>query len=444
MERNQGSLKKGLIVAAIIVCVPLFNGSCISDIVQVGTGYKAKIMCSSVFVSDRDPDDVEKVDLLATKAYPIKAEIDRPGKEVTASIFGLLPTRAVYREGLGCTVALDLTDAELAAQAKAAPASPKQLDENLLWPHGGKVETSELPEEVDKTKLDEAMEFAFTDPGPDRPVGARAVVVVYKGRIVAEKYAPKFSKDTPLLGWSMTKSVTNAMVGILVKQGKLDIKAPAPVPEWKDPNDPRSKITLDQLMRMSSGLKFIEEYEENITSDCNMMLMAERDMAAFAASQPLEADPDSKWSYSSGTTNIISRIVRQAIGGTDQDYFSFPRDELFDKLGMNSAVIEPDASGTFVGSSYMYATARDWARFGLLFLQDGVWRGERILPEGWVEYSTTPTPKAEQGGYGAQWWLNVGSLKNSAKRWMPEIPAGWEETPTVILTAWETWSLACT
>jgi hypothetical protein len=179
----------------------------------------------------------------------------------------------------------------------------------------------------------------------------------------------------------MTKSVTNALVGILVGQGKLSVDEPAPVPEWSGPDDPRGAITLDQMLRMSSGLEFGEIYEDP-RSDVCLMLFSVRDAAAYAADKPLETGPGGKWYYSSGTTNIISRIVRDSVGGTQADYFAFPRRALFDRIGMRSAIIEPDPSGTFVGSSYMYATARDWARFGLLYLQDGVWEGERILPEG--------------------------------------------------------------
>jgi len=171
---------------------------------------------------------------------------------------------------------------------------------------------------------------------------------------------------------------------------------------------------------MSSGLEFLEEYQTKPNSDCNVMLFEKNDAAAFAAAKPLEAEPDSRWSYSSGTTNIVSRLIRKAVPGSQQDYLAFPRRHLFDKIGMKSAVIEPDPSGTFVGSSFMYATARDWARFGLLYLNDGVWEGERILPHGWVRYSTTPTPGAPaKKPYGAQFWLNTGEPDD---RWMPKLP----------------------
>ena len=278
-----------------------------------------------------------------------------------------------------------------------------------------------LPAVIDTRKLKNVTERAFTEPDPAKPRRTRAVIVLYDGRIIAERYAAGFSRETPQLGWSMTKSVTNALVGVLVKEGKLKLRDPAPVPEWRSPGDPRAAITLDNLLRMSSGLRFKEDYK-NPRSDAIRMLLAEPDAGAYAAEKPLEVAPNSRWSYSSGTANIISRIVRQSAGGSLSDFTAFAHRALFDRVGMASAVIEPDPSGTFVGSSFMYATPRDWARFGLLYLNDGVWKNERILPEGWVKYSTTPTPNAPKGEYGAQFWLNAGRSGQPEDRWMPKVP----------------------
>ena len=219
-----------------------------------------------------------------------------------------------------------------------------------------------------------------------------------------------------------SKSVTSALVGVLVKAGKLELHGPAPVVEWQKPGDPRQAITLDMLLRMSSGLAFNEGYGDPFADVLHMLYRSE-DFGGYAAQCDLAHTPDSHWSYSSGTSNLVSRIVREAVGGTQADYFNFPRTVLFGPLGMGSAVMEPDASGTFVGSSYTYATARDWARFGLLYLKDGVWQGERILPEGWVKYSATPTPTAPKGNYGAHWWLNAGTSAEPESRPMPTLPA---------------------
>ena len=223
----------------------------------------------------------------------------------------------------------------------------------------------------------------------------------------------------------------------MVKNGKLRLNEPAPVPEWQKEGDPRGKITLDQLLRMSSGLEFGEVYKP--LYDATRMLYGSADFAAYAAAKPLEAAPDTKWSYSSGTANIISRIVRTEADKSYRNSYTFMREELFDRIGMQSAVPEPDPSGTYVGSSYTFATPRDWARFGLFYLQDGVWNGERILPEGWVRYTTTPTSGAPIGEYGALFWLNAGPVSDPGKRRWPSSPAdaysadGYQEQKVIVI-----------
>jgi CubicO group peptidase (beta-lactamase class C family) len=408
----------GVLIAIILVVGIAYYQ--LSKIAPIGTGFNAKIACSGVFVSDRDFEEVQTIDLGATASIPFTTRIDKARQTASSTLYGLFRQTAVYRQGLGCTLAVDISAQQLRQQRFSIPKPSKPALESEAWPLG-EMTSPDLPSEIDEKKLKTAVEFAFVDPDPADPVHTRAVVAVYNGEIVAEKYADTYSKDTMLLGWSMTKSVTNALVGILVNQGKLNIYRTAPVPEWKQPDDPRSRITLDQLLRMSSGLKFVEEYESNITSDCNKMLFLEPDMGAFAASMPLAVNPEVRWSYSSGTANIISRIIRQTLGGSEQAY-AFIQKQLFDRLGMRRAVIEPDAFGTMVGSSYMYATARDWARVGLLFLNDGVWQGRRILPKGWVAYSTTPTLKAPRGEYGAQFWLNAGTPGRPEDRNFPNLP----------------------
>jgi CubicO group peptidase (beta-lactamase class C family) len=391
-----------------------------------GTGYLAKVLCSAVFVAGREPADVIATDLDIFDYALIRGEVDVERRTATASNIGPLSRTigsysrtAVYREGLGCTLANDVSVDELRRQLEGVAIERlTAVPVDRPWPEGDRVDP---PTGVDAAVLEAALDQGFSEPDPDRPRLTRAVVAVHRGRIVAERYADGFSKDTELVGWSMTKSVTNALVGILVGRGALDLDAPAPVPEWSSPDDPRHAISLDQLMRMSSGLEFVETYDDRPDSDVNVMNYTKPDVAAFAASKPLQAPPDTRWHYSSGTSNIVSRIVRGAVD--EDDYWSFPRRELFNRVGMSSAVLEPDASGTFVGSSYMYATARDWARFGLLYLRDGVWSGQRVLPEGWVKYSTTPTPTGTPGvSYGAQFWLNVESPPGSGRRWLPFLP----------------------
>jgi len=234
-----------------------------------------------------------------------------------------------------------------------------------------------------------------------------AEIVVHKGEVVHETYGPDTGPDTTLISWSTGKSGTHALVGIAVRDGLLDLDAPAPVPEWA--GDARSAITLRQLLHMTSGLRFVEDYVDDSISHCIDMLFGagQADVAAYAAALPLDHPPDSVFNYSSGTTNIVSRIVGQAVGGGEAAMRAFMAEELFGPLGMTSADPRFDAAGTFVGSSFLYCTARDFARFGQLYLADGVWEGRRLLPEGWVDFARTPAPAPveEEFGYGAHWWL---------------------------------------
>ena len=274
------------------------------------------------------------------------------------------------------------------------------------WP------TGDIPDNADKKTLQALLDHAFAAEAPADLGETHATVIVQGGKLIHERYWTGFGPDVTCPSWSKAKSITQALVGILVGEGKLDIHARADVPEWKGAGDKRAAITLDQLLRMSSGLAFREDYVEAGVSDVIEMLFGkgQEDVAHFAASLPLEHQPDSFWSYSSGTTNIISRIVKEAAGVSGASYEAFMRERLLDRIGMASALPKFDKAGTFIGSSFCYATPRDFARFGLLYLRDGVWEGKRILPEGWVDYARTPTwqQPTDSGPYGAQWWIGTG------------------------------------
>jgi CubicO group peptidase (beta-lactamase class C family) len=332
-------------------------------------------------------------------------EIDRAAEEVRiGALFGLVEARAERHPGLGCSL-FHGGEPPTPLPEIERPTSTDPTTADSPWriaPFGPDAP----PTGLDMNALEAALDEAFSEPNPADPRRTRAVVVVHDGWVVAERYAEGIEPTTPLIGWSMTKSVTHALVGIAVGDGILAIEDPLPVPEWTGDDDPRKAITLDQALRMSTGLEFEEVYTD-FTSDVVRMLMRAQDAGALAASKPLEAEPGAKWYYSSGTTNIVSRVLRHVMAD-DLAYWRYPYERLFNPLGMTSAVLETDPSGTFVGSSYSYATARDWARFGLFYLNDGVWDGERILPEGWVRYGVTPTPGAPNQEYGAHWWLNAG------------------------------------
>jgi len=260
-------------------------------------------------------------------------------------------------------------------------------------------------------ELSDLLDEAFGRPGGAEPsedlAETLAFVAMVGDTVVAERYAPGLGPDDTLLSWSMAKSVTHALVGVLVGEGRLDLSAPAPVPEWADPDDPRHAITLDDLLAMRPGLAFAENYVDAEVSDCIDMLFGAGadDMGAYAAAKPLVGGPGSLFNYSSGTTNIVCRIIADVVG-RGPVLERWMRQVLFDPVAMASAAPKFDGAGVFVGSSYLYATARDFARFGALYRDDGCIGGHRILPEGWVAHGTTLRSRDEDSdGYGAHWWL---------------------------------------
>ena len=261
-------------------------------------------------------------------------------------------------------------------------------------------------------RVRQAVDYAFSPEALPDLGQTHALVIIQGGRLVLERYADGFGPEQTYPSWSKAKSITQALVGIAVGDGRLDIMAPADVSEWAGAGDPRGAITLDLLLRMSSGLAFVEDYEPDHPSDVIAMLFGEGkdDVAHYAARKPLAHAPGGFWSYSSGTSNIVSRCVARAMDAFGADFEAFMRARLFEPLGMTSAEPKFDAAGTFIGSSYCFCTARDFARFGLLYLRDGVWEGRRILPSGWVDYARTPTwqQPTEDGPYGAHWWLGLG------------------------------------
>jgi CubicO group peptidase (beta-lactamase class C family) len=267
--------------------------------------------------------------------------------------------------------------------------------------------------------LNRLLDHAFSQPEPDDLERTNAVVIVQRGAIVAERYRDGVDPDRAFISWSMAKSITSCLVGILVKQGKLDISQPIPVKEWAK-DDPRRRITIDQMLRMVDGLRFREaehlgdgsiRYYPDEESDVIPMLFGsgKDDVAAFASTLPYQAEPEARWNYNSGASNLLSRLVSETVGGGEAEMRAFMKRELFDRIGMKTADPRFDEAGHFIGSAFCYCSARDFARFGYLYLRDGVWDGARILPEGWVDYSRTASPQSE-GLYGAHFWVIPGSL----------------------------------
>ena len=367
----------------------------INTLLPIITGYPAKYLCSAVFVSNRLPADVEALDLHFSFIKYTKSKVNFQDSSVTSSfLWG--KSKAIYRKGFGSTLLRGTDEATLRSIKFPKSQVTKYNQDTIAWPMGNL-----LPDTItgiDKLKLAEITKKLMIDNAYNGT--AFAFMVVHKGIPVAESYRREFNVKTRFQSWSMAKSVTNALVGVMVKEGKLDIFKPVNLPQWQ--NDERKHITINDLMHMQSGLKWNEDY--GARSDVTAMLYCEHDFARYTFNRPLDFPIGSKWYYSSGSPNIVQYIMRKTLHN-DARYYNFANTSLFNKIGINDAVIEVDPSGTEVGSSYLYATARDYARFGLLFLQDGLFNGERILPVGWVKYTTTPA-SGSKGIYGALFWLN--------------------------------------
>jgi CubicO group peptidase (beta-lactamase class C family) len=424
-------------ILTLLVLVVLFIGFILFTFPVIMTGMGAKTMCSCVFVTGRDPESVKQQEL---QVFPglssADIEVNYTDSTVTALLIGQT-AKAIFRKGLGCTLLAEQSEEEVRSQPfKLRDWNVPVNQDTILWPQGNKLDTV-VESGINQTLLSTTLDSAFFEKDPEKPVRTHAVVVVYKGKIIAERYASGLNYNSRLKGWSMTKTMTQAMVGLLVKDGKIRIDDPAPIQEWQ--SDERKKITVNNLLQATSGLAWAESYFNPYASFHEMFIRSD-DKAGYAATLALEHEPGTHWEYSSASTNLLSRIVRQETG---DDYHRFPYERLFHKIGMNQAVIEPDAAGTFVGSSYGYASARDWARFGLLYLNDGVWNGERILPEGWVKYSTTPVSVAPKGEYGAQIWLNAGSKSNPEHCQFKGIPHdafvfdGFEENNVTVIPSYD-------
>lgn len=361
------------------------------------SGFSAKSVASGHFIDGRTLETIQQGDNDIDKVDWATNEINEAERFVTSKVYGLKERKAIYREGLGATLINDDFDI---TKPYNVPKRTK-INTNLPFPYGNLEPIDTVFSNIDYTKLNAVVENAFDKKG-QKDKRTRSVIVIYKDKIIAEKYADGFDKNSRILGWSMTKSLTATYFGILQKQGKFDIMKPAPIAEWK--NDERSKITTNDLLHMNSGLEWEEDYGK--ISDVTKMLFIEEDMTKSQINKPLVGKPNNTWNYSSGTTNLLSGILRKQFK-THQEYLDFWYSSLFDKIGMSSAIVETDMAGNFVGSSYGWATTRDWAKFGLLYLHKGNWNDEQLFDESWVKYVSTPT-NTSNGNYGAQFWLNAG------------------------------------
>jgi len=338
------------------------------------SGYGSKNLCSAIYLQHRDARDVKREDLADFPVSLGKFTVNEKDSSVTGSVWGIAKSKTIYRKGCGCTLVNDLSEEEIRGQQFSFPFKPSLNRDSTDWPYGDRL-TYSFPSNVDKDHLQAAVNDVMNESSTSgQPAFTRAVLVLYDGRIIAEQYAPGFDKNTVMLGWSMSKSLTGAMVGILVNQNKLFVDEPAPVAAWA--NTEKRQITIKNLLQQTTGLDFTENYSR--PSSVTKMLFRKGDMAAYTASLALKYKPGTVFNYSSGNSNILSKVIRQVVG--EKDYAAFPYKELFYKIDAYSFLLEADASGTYIGSSYSYATARDFARFGLLYYNNGTWHGERILP----------------------------------------------------------------
>jgi len=385
--------RRASLVAAAVACAVLAvgGGLWIARGAPVATGFYAKQLCSGVFLAGRAPEEVVAHDLAVM--WPgfvfrhVDWEVDRSAGRVRASWFGRAMREAAHRQGSGCTL-------EGRPVPTGAPAGE------------GGVITRPVPAPTERAAsvpaLERLLDATLAVPPGTLPT-TRAVVVMRDGRILAERYAPGFDPDMRFPGWSIAKSVFNAVTGTLVLRGALALDEPVRIDAWRVPGDPRGAITYDHLLRMSSGIEFSERYG-NPWSDVVTMLFVSPGAGRYASTRPVAAPPGTAWNYTSGTTNVLALALKRHVPPGTQ-YGELPRRLLFEPLGMSSAVAERDGEETFIASSYVHATARDWATFGALFAADGVWQGRRLLPEGWVTYSRTPAPADPQRRYGAHFWL---------------------------------------
>jgi CubicO group peptidase (beta-lactamase class C family) len=373
--------------------------------IRVATSYVAHNICSKAFVSGLDPQSVfaEVSDRAGIRRlrHLLRFDLDRSARTVDASTLGLFRSRASFHDGLGCVEwhrrkepYVLKSDVE-ALKAKTPPSLPEIAGPALVEPAD--------------PALKAALDHAFEEPPAPPFRRTKAVVVVHDGKVIAERYAPGIDVDTPLIGFSMTKSVVNALIGVLTQQGLVTPSMPAPIPEWRGATDPRREIEVEHLMRMTTGLDLDET---NSGFDPSSRMFLENDTAAYAVSARMIAPVGTRWHYSSPTTQILARIVRDAVGGPEQT-LAFAWRDLFNPLGMRHVTLEFDGAGTLQGSTFMLASARDWARFGLLYLNDGVVGGKRILHEDWVDFCAAATLETD---YAAGFWTNRSEHPNAKAR----------------------------
>ncbi len=376
----------------------------------LGAAAYAKILCSAVFVSGRDEAEarLNSAFFLTPEAERphITTTIDRERKIVRATVRGVVTRSAGFYGDQGCVIHPEGTDSVLFTPTPVKTTLPDAKSQP--WPMGDRVVEAPWPADLDRRGVDAAMDLAFSDP----EALTAGMLVLHKGRIVAERYALGATADTQLESWSMGKSLTATLVGLLIQQGALTLAAPAPVPSWQAPTDPRRAITLSHLLRMSSGLHCTSPGDPDFAPERDgypahaLVYSGAIDVFRFSTSRPLQFPPGTEGRYRNCDPLTLGAIVRQVVESRGETYLTWPQRALFDRIGIRRQVLEPDPYGNFILSGFDYGTVRNWARLGLLYAQDGMWQGTRLLPEGFATFVRTPAPGWATPRYGGLFWVN--------------------------------------
>jgi CubicO group peptidase (beta-lactamase class C family) len=382
-------------------------------------GLNAHHLCAGLWVVGRDNQRAAET-VIAQDIAPFPAfrweddfsfEVDTAAPSATVKDPRIGSRTARYSGDQGCAI-LPAGSDDVFFEPVVLRSSPPDAS-TLDWPMGDRNVEGRFPD-VDGAALQAALDWAFSDDSFDPPQHTRGITVVFRDRIIAERYAEGWGPHTPQLSWSMGKSIAATLIGVLIQEGELALDQPTPLPEWQNPEDPRREIRIADLLRMSSGLDFdnfgLEPSSSYSADNEHFRIYFDGiDVRAHAVHQPPRYAPGEVWRYRNSDPLALMAIVRQVVEARGEQFLSFPQNGLFDRIGMRSVVLETDAWGNFIITGYDFGSTRDWARLGLLYLHDGVWQGERILPEGFAEFVSTPAPGDPQRGYGAMFWVNRGA-----------------------------------
>jgi CubicO group peptidase (beta-lactamase class C family) len=381
-------------------------------------GLASHHLCAGLWVVGRDnartPEAVIAEDIARFPQFRWQDEYSYTVSEtmhtVTVSSAAIGSRSAQYSGDQGCAI--------LPAGATGVFFQPRDVvaeavrDTAREWPTGDRNAHARVAG-VDSAALAAMLTWAFDDANLRRPQNTRGVVVVHGGRIIAERYARGWGPYSPQLSWSMGKSIAATLIGVLVQEGALRVDEPAPVAEWQGERDPRRHIRIADLLHMSSGLDFdnlgLSPATSYIAANEHFRIYFDAlDVAAHAVNQPPRFEPGAVWRYRNSDPLTLMTIARRTVEARSEDFLSFPQRRLFDRIGARSFVLETDAWGNFIITGFDFGGTRDWARLGLLYLRDGVWDGDRILPAGWAEFVSSPAPGDPSRGYGGLFWVNRG------------------------------------